>query len=125
MEVCTCITFDQQIIILFINFIEFDTVQGKLHDTIKIFGPEFSVSVQAKITDTLGSFGNLFRISSESRGFGIYQRGGSTNKDFRVYYYVNGGSKQEFDIPYNFNTWYKLTITQTLLAGKVPIHLLK
>ena len=69
------------------------------------------------MTEELGSIGNLFRISSESRGFGAYQKGGS--KNFLIYYYVNGGAKQEFIIPFNFNQWYKLTISQTLLAGKV------
>ena len=80
-------------------------------------GPEYKVSVEAKMTETLGSLGNLFRLSSESRGFGIYQKGGS--KDFIIYYYANGGSKKEIILPFSFNQWYKLTISQTLLAGKV------
>ena len=97
--------------------LEFSTTEGKKHDTIRIFGPEYTVSVEAKMVEELGSLGNLFRISSESRGFGAYQKGGS--KNFMIYYYVNGGAKQEFITPFNFNQWYKLTISQTFLAGKV------
>ena len=97
--------------------LEFATTEGKKHDTIRIFGPEYTVSVEAKMVEELGSLGNLFRISSESRGFGAYQKGGS--KNFLIYYYVNGGAKQEFITPFNFNQWYKLTISQTFLAGKV------
>ena len=72
------------------------------------------------MTETLGSIGNLFRLSKEDQGFGIYQRAGS--KQFVIYYYVNGGSKQAFYIPFNFNQWYKLTISQTLLVGKVSYN---
>ena len=100
--------------------LEFATTQGNKHDTIRTFGPEYKVSVEAKMTEILGSIGNLFRLSSEDRGFGIYQKGGS--KNFIIYYYANGGSKKEFIIPFNFNQWYKLTISQTLLAGKVSYN---
>lgn len=72
------------------------------------------------MAEQLGSIGNLFRISSDNRGFGIYQKGNS--KDFVFYYFVNGEAKKEKLIPFNFNQWYKLTITQTRLAGKVSYN---